>query len=339
HARLTLHGSRGAALPGLFAAPRSVRSLAAELPGATRQAAADCVQLLAGAGALTPATPDGGTAEDANPTLAQWSFADLLFHTRSRFGRHADRFGANFRHAGKIPPQPALRPLPRGEPNALPRPDLERALREDPPFAQVQEARRSVYDYGERPITVAQLAEFLYRVARVRRLDAMDVHAVDGSGHARMEVTSRPYPAGGKCYEIELYPLIDRCEGLDAGLYFYDPLEHRLVRIRPRDAHCEALLAYARVAAPRGRPQILIVLSARFQRVSWKYDAIAYAATLKHVGVLYQTMYLAATAMGLAPCALGSGDADLFAAAAGTDYLVEGSVGEFMLGSLPEAGS
>jgi len=54
---------------------------------------------------------------------------------------------------------------------------------------------------------------------------------------------------------------------------------------------------------------------------------------LKHVGVLFQTMYLAATAMGLAPCALGGGDADLFARAASTDYRAETSVGEFLLAS------
>jgi hypothetical protein len=44
-------------------------------------------------------------------------------------------------------------------------------------------------------------------------------------------------------------------------------------------------------------------------------------------------MYLTATAMGLAPCAIGGGDADLFARAAGTDYCAETSVGEFLLGS------
>ena len=36
--------------------------------------------------------------------------------------------------------------------------------------------------------------------------------------------------------------------------------------------------------------------------------------------------------MGLASCA-GGGDADLFARAAGTDYCMETSVGEFLLGS------
>ena len=61
--------------------------------------------------------------------------------------------------------------------------------------------------------------------------------------------------------------------------------------------------------------------------------SIAYGATLKHVGVLYQTMYLVATAMDLAPCAVGCGNADLFARAAGTDYYAETSVGEFLLGS------
>jgi SagB-type dehydrogenase family enzyme len=62
---------------------------------------------------------------------------------------------------------------------------------------------------------------------------------------------------------------------------------------------------------------------------------MAYAQVLKDLGVLYQTMYLAATAMNLAPCGLGGGDADLFAQAAGTDYYKETSVVEFLLGSKP----
>jgi hypothetical protein len=49
--------------------------------------------------------------------------------------------------------------------------------------------------------------------------------------------------------------------------------------------------------------------------------------------VLYQTMYLVATAMGLAPCGLGNGDADMSARVLGLDYLRESSVGDFLLGS------
>jgi hypothetical protein len=46
-------------------------------------------------------------------------------------------------------------------------------------------------------------------------------------------------------------------------------------------------------------------------------------------------MYLVATAMNLAPCAIGAGNSDLFAAAVGTDYYAETSVGELSLGSKP----
>jgi hypothetical protein len=48
--------------------------------------------------------------------------------------------------------------------------------------------------------------------------------------------------------------------------------------------------------------------------------------------VLYQTMYLVATAMGLAPCGVSCGNADLFARAAGLEYYTETSVGVRMLG-------
>jgi hypothetical protein len=44
-------------------------------------------------------------------------------------------------------------------------------------------------------------------------------------------------------------------------------------------------------------------------------------------------MYLVATAMNLAPCALGAGDPELFARLIGSDFHEETSVGEFLLGS------
>jgi SagB-type dehydrogenase family enzyme len=306
HARVLLHDDRGAAF-------------VAKTMRAADDTAAGMLLLLRNARAVVRAGE-----EESNPVLAQWNFHDLYFHTRSRFGRHANPFGATFRHAGAIEPLPAIKEPPRGESIALPRFEAR-----DDDF----ERRRTIYGYDDaHPITSAQLAEFLHRVARVR--DTFEVPVPDRED-VRIPVSSRPYPSGGKSYELEFYLAVASCDGLAAGLYHYDPLGHRLTRIRERDGAVDALLHYATIAAPNiRRPQIMITLAARFQRVSWKYDSIAYAATLKHVGVLYQMMYLVATEMGLAPCALGSGDSDLFATAAGTDYLVETSVGEFLLGSV-----
>jgi SagB-type dehydrogenase family enzyme len=216
----------------------------------------------------------------------------------------------------------------------LDRPDLEYLVVHDQPLARVMEERETRYEYdSNRPISLSQLGEFLYRVARVRSLLDTPVNNHTGAS-AVMQLSNRPYPAGGRIYELEFYLAVNTTLDLAPGLYHYDPLGHHLVRLRPKDATVEALLRYTTYAAPKGgNPQVLIVLAARFQRMSWKYDSIAYAATLKHVGILLQSMYLVATAMNLAPCALGSGDSEAFAEAAGTDYLAETSVGEFMLGT------
>ncbi len=89
------------------------------------------------------------------------------------------------------------------------------------------------------------------------------------------------------------------------------------------------------MTAQTSRPQLVVLLAARFGRVGWSYETLAYSLIVKHVGVTYQTMYCVATAMGLAPCALGAGDPAVFAEATGLDPLTEGTVGEFILGSRP----
>ena len=78
-------------------------------------------------------------------------------------------------------------------------------------------------------------------------------------------------------------------------------------------------------------PDVLITVAARFGRLAWKYEGVAYSLALKNLGGLYQQMYLVATALGLAPCALGAGNSDTFAQATELDYFAETSVGEFIL--------
>jgi SagB-type dehydrogenase family enzyme len=84
-------------------------------------------------------------------------------------------------------------------------------------------------------------------------------------------------------------------------------------------------------------PQILITIAARFNRIAWKYSAIAYSLILKDVGVLLQTLYLGATDLGLGGCAIGTSNIDLFARMTGQPFHTEGPVGQFALGRpLPE---
>jgi SagB-type dehydrogenase family enzyme len=335
HARVVLHDCRAAALVAALARPRTAANLTAEVAGLPPDAVRQVIDLLAAARMLSEVRTDGLPAEEDDPALESWEFHDLLFHARSRAGRHDAPLGCTYRLAGRVPPAPPWRPAHAAETVELYRPNLERLRREDPPLARVQEERRSIREYAAVPLTDRHLGEFLYRVARVREFRETEVGPPDSP--VPLVLTSRPYPAGGALYELEFYVVVRACVNLAAGLYHYDPLQHRLGRLSGPTAEVEGLLAEAALSAGIAAEvlQVLVILAARFPRVAWKYESIAYALILKHVGVVYQTMYLAATAMGLAPCALGCGDADLFARAAGTDYHAETSVGEFLLGSKP----
>ncbi|MGH3928132.1 MAG: SagB family peptide dehydrogenase, partial [Pseudonocardiaceae bacterium] len=285
--RTTIWGPLGAAVIVELAQPRAYPELARHVGDLPADAARELVTLLAHVELLTTVDDIGRSAEDLDPALRTWAFHDLLFHSRSRAGRHDYPMGGHYPFAGRGDAPPALKPPPAGRLIPLPTADLDRLEREDPPLTRALEQRRSIRAHGARPITTAQVGEFLYRVARVRRL-----HPPATVAGSTYESTDRPYPSAGAAYELELYLTVNRCADLAEGIYHYDPLGHRLGQVAQQGAHTEALLEQAKAscAAP-GRPQLLITVTSRFERLSWKYCSVAYANTQKNVGVLFQTMY------------------------------------------------
>lgn len=331
HARLFVQDSRAGAAIALLAVPHTAAKLAAELPGLDVAVASALLSLLCSAGAVFACTDDGGIAEDDSVPLRQWEFHDLLFHSRSRSGRHEYPLGGTFRFRDALPPLPAVKPLMSERRIALHKPDMAVLEADDLPFSRVSESRRSIRSQAEQPISASQLGEFLYRSARVKA-----INPADSAQGAHYESSSRVCPSGGGMHELELYLTISRCEGIASGLYHYDPIGHALEHLSDLGAAQQALLAEGCGSAGlQSPPDVLITLAARFQRTGWKYQSMAYALMLKDVGALYQQMYLVATAMNLAPCGLGGGNSDRFAGAAGLDYYAETSVGEFLLSGKP----
>lgn len=268
-------------------------------------------------------------AEDDFDALS-WSAPDLWFHRRSSLGERTltwEHFGPTKWAKDRFPQPPARRPEYPGQPIALRVPDLAAARVEDPTLTAVLEDRVStrVFDDGH-PISIDQLAELLYRAARTR-----DVQPV-GRGE---ELLSRPYPSGGGLYELEVYPVVRHVNGLEPGMYHYDSFEHLLRPVAAADSKTVARLIKPAAATLAGgaEPQVLLVIAARCGRVMWTYEQIGYAVILKDVGALMQTIYLAATAMGLGVCAQGFGDTAAFVAATGVDERQESSVGSIVVGS------
>jgi SagB-type dehydrogenase family enzyme len=270
------------------------------------------------------------TEEAADFSRQMWAPHELLFHARSRAGRSDLPYGGTYWAEKIADPLPVVRPA-RGTPAiSLFEPDLEALRRSDPTLTAVLEDRLSIRDHDDTaPLTLRELGEFLFRAARVRQT----------MREGKNELSDRPYPSGGACHELEIYPVVQNMDGLEPGLYHYNPGEHTLESVSEPTRPVTALSDLARISSlMRTPPQVTLVIAARPGRVMWKYQSMAYALTLKHVGVLYQVMYSIATAMGLAACALGGGDSDAFAQATGLGYLDETSVGEFMLGSRHASG-
>ncbi|MBA2806236.1 SagB family peptide dehydrogenase [Streptomyces sp. KM273126] len=351
--RVVVHGPEVSWLIGMLGRPVTIDQMAASVPLSVPVISGIVAHLLA-TGMVVPAerphtgegtqgdAPAGGGAvphfaEDQDPALLSWSAVDLFFHSRSTLGRHDADFGATYPLAQRTAPAPAVKPLPDGPRLPLARPSLTEVAASDPPLTTVLEERRTVRSFGPDRLTAAVLGEFLYRALRIRSL----YESPDDSGHTE-SFSDRPYPSGANAYELEFYLTVRDCADVPPGTYYYAPLEHCLVRLGDgeTDPTLPERLAEAQVTAGLTEPPaVVITITSRIHRLAWKYSGLPYALTLKHVGAVIQNLYLIGTAMGLASCALGSGDIELAARTTGTDWRIEPSVGGFILGTPPEPSS
>lgn len=263
-------------------------------------------------------------------SLTEWQFHNLLFHRQTRAQRLDEPLRSQPPLFEERDRSSVLKAPMNGRVIALQKPDLAAIARADCSLTQAIETRQSIREYDDQPIAIHTLGEFLYRCARAKEVYTPDI---DPSNVG--ERTKRPYPCGGALYELEIYLVINRCEGLESGLYHYQPLGHTLHLLSEWNPDVDALIQDAWNATGRSDiPQVLLIVTARFGRLFWRYHAIGYGLILKHIGVLYQTFYLVATAMKLAPCAIGAGNSEQFCKIANLNEYEESSVGEFMIGSL-----
>lgn len=271
------------------------------------------LQLLHGVGLLDD---DGEAESDATGT---WEFHDRLFHRAVRsYDDHVVR-GGTYRFSGSLARPPATSVGHAGRVVTLDRPP-------DPSssstLAAVMESRRSRRAMSTEPVTVAEVGELLFRVART----------TEAGGGADPHIR-RPYPSGGARHELEFYLAVGSCHGLEPGFHHYRGDDHTLVALGAGDETAAMLEDCAQAWGQPGEPpQVLVVISSRLPRLAWTYQGIAYKLSLLNAGVAIGNLYLVATDMGLAGSAAGSGNPDLFASATGADPWEETSIAEFGFG-------
>ena len=147
---------------------------------------------------------------------------------------------------------------------------------------------------GSRDLPLAQFSALLFRVYGARAVEEPAPGLV---------LLKKGVPSAGGLHPTEAYLLVQRVEGIAPGLYHYHPLEHALEAIATLDDAQAAALASRFVSgqAYLANANVLVALASRFERNFWRYrnHSKAYRALILDVGHLSQTLYLAATELGL----------------------------------------
>jgi SagB-type dehydrogenase family enzyme len=236
------------------------------------------------------------------PLESSWLLWDLLFHYHTRLGFLPDPIGATGARglAKQEFPSPIQIKLRTVSPTA------------DPPLARVLNRRRSQRRPGLRPITIDQLAAFL-----------------------SLSTSNTPFPRMGGLDVFSFYLAVRRCDGLAPGFYRYYPIEHALepVSVATEYLNQTFIQAESALGASDCPPDIVVKLVVDIARASQAYERIAYRLALLNAGMIMQTMYLAATALCLATCAIGSGDSLDFAHQIGIDQGRQDVIAEVALNS------
>ena len=228
---------------------------------------------------------------------AGWRTASAGLHYGSRWrGVDTAEVQRNFNelHGGDLMSQ--LGPAP---PHVRERADVRDriALSRAPssPLEALLDARVTCRNFDAAPLREADFAAVLQR--------AFSARAVDDYAPG-LKLLKKGVPSAGGLHPTEAYLLVQRVEGVAPGLYHYHPVDHALEPMRALGADEARALATSFVGA---QPYFidapaLVTPTARFGRNFWKYrnHPKAYRALVLDVGHLSQTIYLAATELGLA---------------------------------------
>lgn len=219
------------------------------------------------------ATPALTYGADVGATYHEWSKPGLLslLGTVANWGRQPDLYKV-YAEAEEIP---------------LPPPGDSRGLYTEDAIQQ----RRSVRDYSGQPMTLEEVSRLLYHTGGITE---------ERWGHGL-----RSAPSAGALYPIEVYPVVHRVEGLEPGLYHYAVHNHSLELLQAGDLRGE-IVRHGLMQEFLGEANLVLVFTAIFQRLRWKYQERTYRYALLEAGHLGQNAYLAATSMGMGACAVGA---------------------------------
>lgn len=128
----------------------------------------------------------------------------------------------------------------------------------------------------------------------------------------------RTVPSGGCRHPFETYLVINRVDGIEPGLYRYQPLEHQLCRLDTLE-NAKARQNDEKYAHFMDQPAVMFIWSVIPCRTEWRYDIISDKIIALDAGHVCQSLYLACEALGLGTCAYDGYDQHMLDRTLGLD--------------------
>ncbi|EIE97954.1 SagB family peptide dehydrogenase [Saccharomonospora glauca] len=158
--------------------------------------------------------------------------------------------------------------------------------------------RHSSYSFSDDPLALSVLSALLRFSMGVQRF-------VPAYGVEQYPLSMAP-SAGGLDI-LRAYAVVRRVEGLDHGVYRYEPTSHALVQLTDTDPGPGLERAYLQEEFV-WQPAASVAITARLDVAFDKYPLRHYRTLHVDSGVAVQNLYLVATALGLAGCAVAGFD-------------------------------
>jgi SagB-type dehydrogenase family enzyme len=186
------------------------------------------------------------------------------------------------------------------------------------PLIKTINRRRSRRQYTSQALTLEELSFLLWATQGVDEQATMAFHEWSAAERPatldEAEVLLRTVPSAGARHPFETYLLINHVSGhvsrhgsrLEAGLYRYLPLDHKLHFLRPAAGLAEQVRST--FARWQRQAAVIFLWSVLPYRTEWRYSFISPKLIAMDAGHLCQNLYLAAEAIGAGACAVGGYD-------------------------------
>ncbi len=159
------------------------------------------------------------------------------------------------------------------------------------PFWEVVARRRSVREYRQEDLGEEDLFLLLWATQGVTQPGRLPFRAT---------------PSAGALYPLETYIAANRVSGLEAGLYYWELPEERLVRLYADGRIASRIAAACLDQSMCAEAQCVFVWTAVFARTRSKYGERGLRYIYMDAGHVGQNLQLAATALGLGSCNVGA---------------------------------